>query len=231
MSLRNFFCALGALVIAGCASSSVDSNIPVGNLPPPDPVALAKIGSAAEYHIGPLDKLDVNVLQSSDLNRTVQVDAAGQISLPLIGALNAAGKTTNELQSEIATRLQAKYFQAPEVNVAVREYASQRVTVDGAVTAPGVYPIVGRTTLLQAVALAKGATREANDKQVVVFRNVGGQRLAARFDLDAIRSGTADDPEIFGNDVVVVDRSGSRGLLREVIGVLPVISIFRPLLF
>jgi polysaccharide export outer membrane protein len=230
MSLRNFLCVLGALVAASCASSGA-SNIPVGNLPPPDPVALAKIGSTAEYHIGPLDSIEVNVLQSSDLNRTVQVDAAGQINLPLIGTLIAAGKTTRELQSEIATRLQAKYFQSPEVSVAVREYASQRVTVDGAVNSPGVYPIAGRTTLLQAVALAKGPNREANDKQVVVFRNVGGQRLAARFDLDAIRSGTADDPEIFGNDVVVVDRSGGRGILREVLGVLPVISIFRPLLF
>lgn len=231
MYLRNLICILGALAIAGCGSSG-NSSIPTGSLPPPDPVALATIGSNAEYRIGPMDTLEVSVFQAPDLNRTVQVDATGMINLPLLGGVPAAGRTTAQLQSEVAAKLGEKYLQSPEVSVAVKEFASQRVTVDGAVGAPGVYPIRGRTTLLQAVALAKGADpRLANEKQVVVFRTVNGQRMAARFDLAAIRAGEAEDPEVFGNDVIVVDRSGTRSLLRDVIGALPIVSIFRPLIF
>lgn len=230
MFLRPLISIVGALALAACASSN--SSIPERDLPPPDPVALATIGSNAEYRIGPMDTLEVSVFQAPNLNRAVQVDATGVISLPLLGIVPAAGRTTQELQTEIAAKLGEKYMQSPEVMVAVKEFASQRVTIDGAVTQPGVYPIRGRTTLLQAVALAKGTkARLANDRQVVVFRTVDGQRMAARFDLAAIRQGEADDPEIFGNDVIVVDQSTGRGLLREVLGVLPVFSVFRPLIF
>lgn len=230
MFMRTLVSTLAVLVLTACASGS-NSSIPTTELPPPDPVALANIGSADEYRIGPLDTLEVAVFGAPDLSRPVQVDATGRITLPLIGQTMAAGLTTTELQRAIATRLGEKYLQNPEVTVAVREFASQRVTVDGAVTTPGVYPIRGKTTLMQAVALAKGASRLANERQVVIFRTVNGQRMAARFDLKAIRAGEANDPEIYGNDVVIVDSSGARGVLREVIGALPVVNVFRPLIF
>ncbi|HYG25859.1 MAG TPA: polysaccharide biosynthesis/export family protein [Caulobacteraceae bacterium] len=229
MSWRNSICALALAALTGCASGGGIEH--ATSLPPPDPAALATIGSGAEYRIGPLDQLDISVFQAPELARSVQVDAAGQITMPLIGSIPAAGKTLRELQASIASALSAKYLQSPEVTVVVKEYASQRVTLDGAVTAPGVYPIRGRTTLLQAVAMSKGPTRLANDSEVVVFRTVNGQRMAARFDLSAIRKGEADDPEIYGNDIVVVGSSGARSVLREVLGLLPVFSVFRPLIF
>ena len=227
--LRTLAFVLATLVLAGCASSG--SSVSAVELPPPDPVTLAKVGSVAEYHIGPMDTLDVNVFQAPDLSRTVQVDATGMITLPLIGSIPAAGRTTSELQDAIAKVLSAKYLQAPQVNVAVKDFVSQQVTVDGAVSQPGVYPVRGRTTLLQAIAMAKGADPKlANEKQVVIFRTVDGQRMAARFDLTEIRAGRADDPEVYGNDLIVVDRSGTRSLLRSVSSSLPVVAVFTRLL-
>src|SRR5690606_9886983 len=100
-------------------------------------------------------------------------------------------KTATELQQEIASRLAASYLQSPQVTVTVTEYTSQRITVEGAVTKPGIYSLPGQATLLKAVASAQGLTREANPHAVVVFRNVNNQRMAARFDLAAIRDGKA----------------------------------------
>lgn len=228
--LKTLAFAFAALALASCAST--DSSIPTAELPPPDPAALATIGSAGDYHIGPMDTLDINVFQAPNLNRTVQVDATGMISMPLIGGVQAAGRTTSELQHEIARTLEAKYLQSPQVSVAVKDFASQKVTVDGAVSQPGVYPIRGHATLLQAIAMAKGADpKSANEKQVVIFRTVKGERMAARFDLTKIRAGHADDPEVYADDLIVVDRSGARSLLRSVTSTLPALAIFQRLIF
>lgn len=232
MSLRSFIFAVCAFALSACASNSQMSQIPTGTLAPPDPVSVTAIGSTAEYRIGPFDGLDIVVYQAPDLSRELAVDASGFINMPLIGQVPAAGRTTRELQAELVAILSQKYMQSPQVSVSVREFASQRVTVDGAVMLPGVYPIRGRTTLLQVVAMARGPNPKfANERQVVIFRNVGGERMAARFDLIAIRSGTADDPEVFGNDVVVVDSSGTRSVLGDIVGALPIVSVFRPFLF
>jgi polysaccharide export outer membrane protein len=182
------------------------------------------------YRIGPLDRISINVYQVKDLTmEDVQVDAGGRLLLPLIGSITAAGKTAPELSAEIADRLRGRYLQSPQVAVWVSEILSQRVTVDGSVVQPGVYPLTGPTTLIQAVSMAKGPdVKLANLSRVVVFRTVGGERTAAVFDLKKIRKGTAPDPEIKGNDIVVVDGSQLKGAWREVIGALPGLAIFRP---
>ena len=182
------------------------------------------------YRIGSLDRLSINVYQVRDLTLDdVQVDAGGQVLLPLIGSVTAAGKTAPELSGEIADRLRGRYLQSPQVAVRVREILSQRVTVDGSVMQPGVYPLIGPTTLIQAVSLAKGPDlKYANLSRVVVFRTLAGERLVAVFDLKRIRKGEAPDPEIRGNDIVVVDGSQLKGVWREVISSLPGLAIFRP---
>ncbi len=220
---------LAPVLLAACASDTVGSNAQQGGyFAPPDPVKLAPATQTSGYRIGPMDVLDVAVFQVPDLTRSVQVDAAGQIVLPLVGAVNAAGKTVAELQIEVAARLKEKYLQSPEVTIYVKEFASQKVTVEGSVTQPGVYPITGRTTLLQALAMARGTDRVANEQRVVVFRTINSQRMGAVFDVKAIRAGTADDPEIYGNDVVVVERSGMKSLFRDASGAVPILGLFRP---
>jgi polysaccharide export outer membrane protein len=116
----------------------------------------------------------------------------------------------------------------PLVTVTVRESSSQKVTIDGAVVQPGIYPIAGNTTLMQAVALARGPDTIANTREVAIFRNTGAQRTAAVFDLSAIRSGKAVDPPVYANDVIVVETSGGRRFLRDLGNVVPFISLFRP---
>jgi len=94
---------------------------------------------------------------------------------------------------------------------------SQFVTIDGEVQAPGTYPVVGRQTLLRTLARARGATEFARLTHVVVIRDVGGQRLAALYDVRAIRQGLYADPQIYANDVITVGESRSRRLFRDII--------------
>lgn len=180
------------------------------------------------YRIAPLDKIDVKVFGQEGLSvEKVEVDAGGQVVLPLIGVVTAAGKTAQELSTEIAGLLGDKYLQSPHVSVLLNEAVGQRVTVTGAVMESGVFNMKGPTTLLQAISMAKGPDPKSADlKQVAIFRVIEGRRARAVFNVDAIRKGTAEDPEIQGGDTVVVANSRSKGVWREVVGFLPSLGVF-----
>ena len=90
-----------------------------------------------------------------------------------------------------------------------------------AVPGPGMYPMPGRLTLMQAIALAEGAKESAKQSDVVVFRRVNGERTAARFDLRYIRAARAPDPEILPGDVVVMGFSRAHQIYRDILQVLP----------
>lgn len=189
--------------------------------------------STADYRIGPLDSVSVSVFQEPELSTTtpIQVDASGDISLPLVGLVRAAGKTGTELSAEIAQKLGERYLVDPQVTVAVVSSVSQKVTVQGEVTEPGVYDIKGPTTLLEALSLAKGETRVAALKEVVVFRTIDGKRYGGVFDVQSIRAGAAQDPKVVGNDVIVVGLSRAKTIWRDVVSAAPVLNVFRPLGF
>ena len=223
-----FFVAL--LTLAACSSGPRPGASPdVARTV--DPLALqaamANDPTDADYRIGRSDKLKVSVFQVPDLSfDEIRVDAAGNLQLPLIGSVVAEGMTPVELSQEITSRLAQRYLRDPQVTVTVMEAASQKVTVDGAVTKPGVYEMQGRTSLLQAVAMAEGPTRTANLKSVAVFRSVNDRRMVAVFDLSAIRSGLSPDPVILGDDVIVVDTSRLQAALRDAISALPSFAAF-----
>jgi polysaccharide biosynthesis/export protein len=185
------------------------------------------ISSAEDYRIAPLDVLDIAVFGVQDLNRSVQVSSSGQISLPLINTVRAGGKTPNQLEKDIANKLSATYLQSPQVSVYVKEYNSQKITVDGAVNKPGIYPIAGRMSLLQAVALAEGLNTVADSSGILIFRTVDNKRLAARFDLKQVRSGKIPDPFLKAGDIVMVDESAARTTLRDVKDALPLSGLFQ----
>ncbi|WP_425998136.1 polysaccharide biosynthesis/export family protein [Caulobacter sp. DWR1-3-2b1] len=195
------------------------------SLPPPDSAVAIRPGDA-EYRIGPKDTLDINVFQVADLTRTAQVDTGGKIILPLVGQITAAGRTPGELSSDIAASLGKSYMKNPQVVVSVKEASSQKITVDGAVSQPGVYALTGPTTLMQAVALARGADpRLANLRRVAVIRTVQNERTTAVFDLGAIRQGKAVDPQIYGQDIIIVDTSASKSFLSNFSQAFPVLSL------
>jgi polysaccharide export outer membrane protein len=195
----------------------------------PIDLQLVQMGTAplAEYRIGVGDKLDVRVFRVADMSfEDLVVDTSGNVQLPLIGAVQGAGRTADEMGSDIARRLSAQYLRDPQVTVTVKEAASQKITVDGAVTKPGVYEMRGSTSLLQAVAMAAGPTRLADLTKVGVFRTVAGQRSVALFDLAAIRQGRAPDPELRGDDIVVVDTSRLNSALQDILAIVPALYIF-----
>ncbi|HEX6376630.1 MAG TPA: polysaccharide biosynthesis/export family protein [Allosphingosinicella sp.] len=184
--------------------------------------------ASAAAPIGALDTLNISVFQVESLTGEFKVDAAGRIDYPLLGSVQAQGRTTQELSQQLATSLSQKYLQSPNVQVAIKERAEQKVTVDGSVRQPGVFIVKGPTTLLQAVAMAKGTSEDANPSRVIVFRTIRGERMAGAFDLKAIRRAQAEDPVIYGNDIVVVDGSKSRQMFRDLMSTLPLLSVLRP---
>lgn len=220
--------ALFAVLLTGCGGPRMDLADMTAAEPTDMRVDISPLSSQGDYRIGVGDKINVRVFQVADLSmEDLVIDTSGNVQLPLIGAVRGAGRTSGEMAAEIAERLAAQYLRAPQVTVTVTEAASQKITVDGAVTKPGVYEMRGSTSLLQAVAMAEGPTRVADLTKVAVFRTIDGRRSVALFDLGAIRQGRAEDPQVLGDDVIVVDTSRLNSALREVVGAVPALSIFR----
>lgn len=214
--------ALGACTTPGGA---IEGSVPTEVL-----LATSASGTSAsgEYRIGATDLLRINVFRVPDLSfDEIRVDAAGVIQIPLIGTVRAEGLTPNELSDALAVRLGAQYLRNPQITVTVLEAASQKITVDGAVTQPGVYEMQGRTTLLQAVAMARGPMVGADLNRVVIFRTIEGERQFAVFDLEAIRTGEAPDPLVMGDDVIVVDTSFLSDVIQQLVRAAPSLYLFR----
>lgn len=202
----------------------------VGSMTAAEPMDLQLANAApqdGEYRLGVGDKINVRVFQVPDLSfEALVIDTSGNIQLPLIGVVRGAGLSPGELSTHIAQRLADQYLRNPQVTVTLTEAASQKITIDGAVAKPGVYEMRGSTSLLQAVAMAQGPTQIADLSNVAVFRTIEGRRAVAVFDLAAIRQGRAVDPQVMGDDVVVVDSSRLSATLRDIIGALPAVGAF-----
>src|SRR3954453_7907702 len=206
-------------LLGGCADTRGGAIAYDQTLAPPDAPSLTALES--NYKIAPMDKLAVKVFKSDDLSGDYDVDLAGHISLPLIGEVEAANLTTAELDQRLIEKLGAKYLEHPDVSVSIKLSAGRLVTIDGAVKDSGSFPVAGSLTLLQAVALAKGTSEDANPRRIAIFRTINGKRQAAAFDLQSIRPGQAPDPPIYAGDIVVVDGSSVKGRKRNFSGAGP----------
>ena len=176
----------------------------------------------ASYLLRPNDKLSITIYQEPDLSqRELVVDAAGMISLPLVGEVQAAGLSTAQLSRSIETEYGTSFLRNPQANVVILEAQPLTVSVEGEVKEAGVYRIQPGQTLLTALALAGSPTERAALDEVLIFRNIDGQRMGGRFDAIEIRSGRMDDPVLLPNDVVVVGFSRARSLYRDALQVLP----------
>jgi polysaccharide biosynthesis/export protein len=224
---------LACVALAGC-SRSVElggspsiSVVPAVEMPQP---SSAPGAANRTFVLGPYDKLVVDVYGIEEMAaREMQVSSAGTIQFPLVGSISVIGKGTDDVATEIAARLREQYVRDPRVTVNMVENNSQLVTLDGSVAKPGLYPVIGGMTLVQAVASAGGTAEFAKLEEVVLFRSVNGQRYAGLYDLGAIRRGAYEDPRIYPNDVIVVGDSPSRRLFRDVVQAAPLITT--PLLF
>jgi polysaccharide export outer membrane protein len=215
-----------AMSLGGCSTRGGPVPYNVQNFGAPDTPKPSDFQQA--YHIGPADVLTVNVFRVPNLSGDLEVDATGNITMPLLGPVPVQGKTNIEVASDLADRLGSKYLQSPEVQVTVKSSPRQKITLDGAVKQPGQYPVIGTTTLVQSIALAGGTADDSNIKRVVVFRTIDGQRMAAAFDLSQIRKGLSPDPTIYGSDIIVVDNNQWRGRFRDIVQSMPILALVRP---
>lgn len=216
---------LAGLGLSGCASS-LYNHLPYGDaatasFPPIDQAVVAKA-----YLITRGDQLTLSVFDEPGLSiEKLLVDDGGNIQVPLIGEVQVAGRSPADASRMIADLLGNRYLRNPQValNVAVN---TQEVSIEGQVTKAGVYPVSNDTTLLSAVALAQSPTRIAKLDEVVIFRTIAGQRMAARFNLERVRAGLDPDPQIKGGDVVVVGFSQAKSIYRDIIAAAPLFNVF-----
>lgn len=174
--------------------------------------------------IGPLDTIQVDVFNVPDLSREIQIDAGGRIAMPLVGTLDARGKTAEELSRAIETALRGRYVRNPEVTINIKSSVSQVVTIDGQVVEPGLYPVTNQMTLMRVIASAKGLSEYARADDVVILRTVNGRKMAGLYNVAAIRRGTYEDPSIYANDVVIVGDSPQRRLFRDLVSLSPLLA-------
>ncbi|CAN5190567.1 hypothetical protein BH10PSE13_BH10PSE13_05130 [soil metagenome] len=218
--------AASVSLIAGCQTKL---DLPSGEeaygtiaIPPPQ---REQIVSA----IGPGDVLDVQVFGVGDLSfQNVKVDLNGRFTYPLLGVVAAGGKSPHDLSLEMQASLR-RYVVNPVVTIFVKQMALNTVTVLGSVTESGKFKLEGPTTLIDAIAMAKGFTRIADLKQVVILRIIDGKQYGAVFNVRDIQQGAAPDPQIMGNDRVIVGIHHLEAAWRDALLAAPLFNVFTPL--
>jgi len=171
-------------------------------------LSLGSVAAAQDddgYKLAPEDVLEISVWKEEGLQREVLVRPDGKLSFPLVGALDASGKTAEQLQEEIARRLE-KYIPDPVVTVSVLQVAGNKIYVIGKVNQPGMYPVGRPTDVMQALSLAGGLTPFADEDEIRILRRVDGRQTVLPFNYAAVAKGEALDQNIVlePGDVVVV---------------------------
>jgi polysaccharide biosynthesis/export protein len=223
--VRLFLVSALAVGLSACASRGGKIPYAPENFGPPD--AAMPSDRAYDLPLGPLDVLRVSVFRVPELSGEYQVDAKGMIDLPLLGPISVRSYNPEQFALELERLYSVRYLNDPEVTIRVMSTSHNSVTVEGGVNSPGIYSLPGRTTLVGAIALARGiAFTDANPRRVAIFRKSGGKTMAAAFDLVAIRRGEMEDPPIYPGDTIVVDSSQVRPIYRDIVTSLPILSLF-----
>ncbi|MEO1066165.1 MAG: polysaccharide biosynthesis/export family protein [Pseudomonadota bacterium] len=246
--LARFF-ALSAVLVSGCLNHDdttrallVDGSSPshvtpfaastngsdtlerVTFLPPPDTNVSVDVTRIAKN-----DLLKIDVFQVDELDRTIRVDANGAISMPLIGIVDAAGQTIPELEETLETRYAQDYLQNPQITVFVEESFAQRVTVDGEFVRSGIYPITHQSTLLDAIAQARGLSPVGDEEKIFLYRRFSDGVRVVQISLQDVRAGREPNPRVFAGDTIVAFKSGRRVAfqnLKEALGLATTASRF-----
>jgi polysaccharide export outer membrane protein len=222
------FSGFAGLLLSGCASTP-DPVIGPASIEPVPALGQAdyRFARAKTYLLRPSDKISVNVFREPDFTLgAVQIGVEGNISLPMIGSVPAAGKTAAALEADLTQRLGRLGLKTPMVSVNIVEYASHLVTVEGSVDQPGVYSFQPGSRLSAAIAMAGGPARSAKRDQVAVFREVEGGMTIAKFDYGMMSEGTMLDPILEPGDRVVMGTDGLSVFWQDFLKALPAFGIF-----
>ena len=166
---------------------------------------VAAITLPPEFVIGPNDTLSVLFWRDKDMSADVVVRPDGNITLPLLNDIQAAGLTPDQLRERILVEAR-RYIEDPSPTVVVKEINSRKMFITGMVEKPGPYPITGPTTVLQLIAIAGGLKEFADGKNILVMRNDGGRQVAYSFDYKELLKGKnlRQNIELKPGDTVVV---------------------------
>ena len=169
------------------------------------PPAGPSSSGGGDYQIGPEDILDISVWREKDLQREVLVRPDGWLTFPLVGNVEAAGKTAQQLENEIRQRLR-KFIPEPVVTVTVKKIQGLKVFVMGRVGKPGEYMVGRYVDVLQALTLAGGLTPFAKEDKIKVLRKQGGKEVVIPFDYSEVKKGQRLEQNITlrSGDVIVV---------------------------
>jgi polysaccharide biosynthesis/export protein len=181
------------LATTGCASSTYDYS------KEPDP-------RKREFVLGASDQLRVNVWKNPEMSTDARVRPDGTITMPLIGDMQAAGRTPSELQKEITAKLTNYVKEGPVVSVAVTEVNSYRFTVGGNVEHGGIFTAKYYVTVSEAVAMGGGLNKFANPHKLVIVRNDGHSVRRVPIDYERVASGMhpeEDLPLVAGDSLFV----------------------------
>jgi polysaccharide export outer membrane protein len=229
MKLRSGLVAvacLAALTLSGCGNGKLK---PIGQAPGfqvanvsglPRPAPEDRVQASTAYLVGAFDTIEIEVYGVPDMKRSIVVDSSGTFLFPLAGEVQAAGLSPRQIADSLAGKLSA-YVKNPQVTVNVTAMVSQNLTVDGQVARPGQFPVVGRQTLMRAIAVAGGTSEYARLDDVIIFRTVQGQHYVGIYNLGAIRRGNYEDPEVFPSDIVIVGDSPERRRFQSILTALP----------
>ena len=216
---------LGSLVLAAC-QPTLNSELPTASAAY-EVLEQATPQEGAPYLIQPGDRVSVSIYQEQELSQPdIFIDQAGKINLPLIGEVQASGRTPAELARAIEQAYGSRYLRNPQASVALRALQPRTFTVEGQVNTPGVFEYQPGFTLLSAMARAGSPSNDARLDEVLVFRTIDGQRAGARFDLTEIRAGRLADPQLLPGDKIVVGYSALRGLWRDILTASPLLAVF-----
>lgn len=179
------------------------------------------------YLLRPTDKVSVTVFREPELStEEVRIGVEGNVSLPMLGSIPAAGMTAKQFEQDLTRRFAASGLKSPMVSVNVTDFASHLVTVEGAVEKPGVYSFQPGARLSSAIALAAGPRRVAKVDQVAVFRESPRGIMIAKFDYQQVRQGTMLDPVLEPGDRVVMGTDGLSVFWEDLLKALPAFGVF-----
>jgi len=198
-----------AMVAAAALIALPGTGYPEDVSPTPPPAAGSSGVSlvSPKYILRPGDVVQVKVYQEDDLASQSRVSREGNITMPLLGAVNVASNNLEQAAATIRDLLGKDYLVSPQVSLNVVEFAKRRFTVLGQVQKPGTYdmPAEDAVSLLQAIATAGGYTRIGNSRKVTVQRTVGTENKVFKLDADAMASKKTEKPfEILPDDVIVI---------------------------
>jgi polysaccharide export outer membrane protein len=185
-------------------TSATPSSLPARGVPPAPPAPAPVLGPPG-YLIGPNDVLSVTFWRDKEMSADVVVRPDGNITLPLLNDIQAAGLTPAQLRDQILAAAQ-RYVEDPSPTVAVKEIKSRNVFITGQVDKPGPYPLAGPMTVLQLIATAGGLKEFADGKNIVVMRSENGRQVAYQVDYKELlkRKNLRQNIDLKPGDTVVV---------------------------